>query len=147
MGIKASKCEKTCKSIFCGCAEWNFYANTYLALANILVHVKSLLLWYMVWKKCKDMNLKCRRHEFKASCTKLFLHFQDTLLSDCGYMDDEKMAYIETFTYWVEGVVMCFLGFGAIITNMISIYVFLRYVVVIVFVYHSLISVLCIHVI
>ena len=57
------------------------------------------------------------------------------------------MAYIETFTYWVEGVVMCFLGFGAIITNMISIYVFLRYVVVIVFVYHSLISVLCIHVI
>ena len=56
------------------------------------------------------------------------------MLGDCGYMDNEKMSYIANFTYWVEGVVMCFLGFGTIATNMISVYVFLRYVII-VFVY------------
>ena len=42
----------------------------------------------------------------------------------CGYLNMEKFQTIQNCTFWVEGVSMAILGFGAIITNFISIYVF-----------------------
>ena len=44
--------------------------------------------------------------------------------SQCGYLNMEKFETIRNCTFWVEGVSMAILGFGAIITNFISIYVF-----------------------
>lgn len=53
---------------------------------------------------------------------------EDVMVSvqDCGYLDEEKYAEIQSCTFWVEGVAMAILGFSAIITNCISIYVFSR---------------------
>ena len=42
----------------------------------------------------------------------------------CGHLDVEKYSTIQSCTFWVEGIAMSILGFGAIITNFISIYVF-----------------------
>ena len=49
---------------------------------------------------------------------------QPVLTSQCGYLNMEKFETIRNCTFWVEGVSMAILGFGAIITNAISIYVF-----------------------
>ena len=45
-------------------------------------------------------------------------------LSQCGHLDVEMYSTIESCSFWVEEIAMSVLGFGAIITNFISIYVF-----------------------
>ena len=45
-------------------------------------------------------------------------------LSQCGQLDMEMYSTIESCSFWVEGIAMSVLGFGAIVTNFISIYVF-----------------------
>ena len=48
----------------------------------------------------------------------------DLNTSHCGHLDMDKYSTIQSCTFWVEGIAMSILGFGAIITNIISIYVF-----------------------
>ena len=45
-------------------------------------------------------------------------------ISQCGHLDREKYETIQSCSFWVEGIGMSVLGFGAIITNFISIFVF-----------------------
>ena len=48
----------------------------------------------------------------------------DLNTSHCGHFDMDKYSTIQSCTFWVEGIAMSILGFGAIITNIISICVF-----------------------
>ncbi len=52
----------------------------------------------------------------------------DLMMMDCGQLEESDFVVVQQCSFWVEGVTMCVLGAVAIITNLLSIYVFTRYV-------------------